>query len=159
MVEHNNPWYRNKLFYLLAFLFLTPVWVLLILTDKKVITEIKMLSIAVLFIYLVYLPKLFLINEYPQGTYTVVYEVWCKDCDSVTGMDYLDASGNKVEVTGQTPLPWQVTFFGNVGNSLQIETSSQHAGDICCSITVNGEKRTYDISGTRAICFTRLEAP
>jgi len=47
----SKPWYRSSLVYLLTFLFLTPVWVVLMLTDKKQSIGVKGLASVFLLLY------------------------------------------------------------------------------------------------------------
>lgn len=48
----NSVWYRTSLSYLLSFLFLTPIWSLLIFTDKKQSTIVKTFAVVIGIIYL-----------------------------------------------------------------------------------------------------------
>lgn len=48
----SRPWYRSSFVYFLTFLFLTPVWVVLILTDKKQSIGVKSLASIFMLFYI-----------------------------------------------------------------------------------------------------------
>lgn len=48
----NIPWYRSTLAYVLFFIFITPLWSILILTDKKQGSGVKILALIIGGIYL-----------------------------------------------------------------------------------------------------------
>ncbi len=46
-IIENTPWYRSTLAYILLFIFITPLWAILILTDKKQESGIKILAVII----------------------------------------------------------------------------------------------------------------
>ena len=48
----NVPWYRSTLAYVLLFIFITPLWAILILTDKKQGSWVKILALIIGGVYL-----------------------------------------------------------------------------------------------------------
>lgn len=67
----NLAWYRSSLSYLLSFLFLTPIWSLLIFTDKKQNTTVKTFAVVIGIIYLFFgcmLPIFSIFSDNPTST-------------------------------------------------------------------------------------------
>lgn len=70
----NSVWYRSSLSYLLSFLFLTPIWSLLIFTDKKQNTTVKTFAVVIGIIYLFFgcmLPLASIYSSNPTAAPTI----------------------------------------------------------------------------------------
>lgn len=70
----NSVWYRSSLSYFLSFLFLTPIWSLLIFTDKKQNTTVKTFAVIIGIIYLFFgcmLPLASIYSSNPTAAPTI----------------------------------------------------------------------------------------
>jgi hypothetical protein len=52
--DSETPWYRDKIIYIFTFLFMGPVWAILILSDKKQSSSVKIFAGIILTLIMIY---------------------------------------------------------------------------------------------------------
>jgi len=151
-----RPWYRSSISKLFFFLFLTPIWTLIVLMDPEERKTVKGLALVValgyLAIWLLMILPLLAGNSYDVNNPEVTYKVWCDNCISAS-LSYYPTSGDLNDLVSiRTQLPWEVTVNGVNGRKAGVDALVDSGGPIYCSIIINGREVTSDASSREVLC-------
>jgi len=135
-----KKWYQQGWFLLLTFLFLTPLWALIILTDRNQGTGVKvlagiLLAIAIIVICPSLARELISVSTLPPITYQVTYQV--TGSAQRASVVYWTADGMEQRTVD---LPWKRTFKAQEHQIISVVAQNEaDAGSIKCEILVNGK--------------------
>lgn len=149
-----KPWYFSRPVLILTFLFLTPVWAILILADKRQEKGVKILALVIGFAYLLYCGYLGLQTPgiYAPSTYQVKYSVTGSATRGFVTYENAQGGMEQMEIT----IPWQKSLTVRNGQFLYISVwNLDSSGSVTCEILVDGvswRKSTSSGAYTTAEC-------
>lgn len=134
-----KKWYQQRWFLLLAFLFLTPLWALIILTDRNQGAGVKILAAILLAVAIIVicpsLAKELISSTLTPTTYQVTYQV--TGSAQRASVVYWTADGMEQRTID---LPWKRTFKTQEHQIISVVAQNEgDAGSIKCEILINGK--------------------
>lgn len=134
-----KKWYRQGWFLALTFLFLTPLWALIILTDRNQGTGVKIFAFILLAVAAILIcplaRELISVPILTPTTYQVTYQV--TGSAQRASVVYWTADGMEQRTVD---LPWKRTFKAQEHQIISVVAQNEaDAGSIKCEILVNGK--------------------